>query len=235
MPLNLKFVERYKMRTKALFLFAGLGGYAYPFYQSNKYEITFVEYLPELCEPLQKKYPLAKVVCEDAIKYLEQNYKDFDFIFASPPCVANSKLNLFRKFAKGQFPRLPSLLSLEIKIFLETEFNGYYIIENTKPYFRFPVEYTTVGRHIIMSNFNIPSKNIKSSRKILACIEKGRESYSIENIMRISKKLPELQGICFNNIKGIRHKQLYNNTMALEISQYLYECCDKQIREQTIQ
>ncbi len=150
------------MKQKALFLFAGLGGYAYPFYESNNYDITFIEYLPELCVPLQNKYPNTKVICEDAIKYLERNYKDFDFIFASPPCVANSRINLLFSEKRNQYKRLPSLLPLEIKIFLDTNFSGKYIIENTIPYYTVYKEiykdYSIVGRHLILANFTIPTK-----------------------------------------------------------------------------
>jgi len=217
------------MKTKALFLFAGLGGYAYPFYQSGEYDITFVENNENIITHLQKQYPGAKVICGDAIEFLEENHKDFGLIYASPPCVANSRLN-----ALVNREILPSLLLYEIKIFLDYYGNADYVIENTIPYyyniikdyFNFP--YSKVGRHFVLSNFEIKTNLKLGSNKSVLVYHKGRkQSRSTKTLCEYAKLRPELSEIDFSKIKHRRREQLYNNTMELDVSTYIFEQYEK--------
>ena len=41
------------------------------------------------------------------------------------------------------------------------------------------------------------------------------------------KNRPELSGVDFRNIKVKRKETVYNNTMNLEVSQYIFKCCEK--------
>ena len=69
---------------KILNLYAGVGGNRKLW--EDGHEITAVEHNSEIAEVYQDLYPSDKVVVADAHQYLLENYKDFDFIWSSPPC-----------------------------------------------------------------------------------------------------------------------------------------------------
>jgi DNA (cytosine-5)-methyltransferase 1 len=75
---------------KILNLYAGIGGNRKLW--GDEQEITAVENVPEIAKIYQDFFPNDKVVIEDAHKYLEEHYKEFDFIWSSPPCSSHSHI-----------------------------------------------------------------------------------------------------------------------------------------------
>lgn len=69
---------------KILNLYAGIGGNRKLW--GDDYEITAVEFDPEIARAYQDRYPNDTVIVGDAKQYLLDHYKEFDFIWASPPC-----------------------------------------------------------------------------------------------------------------------------------------------------
>ena len=77
---------------KILNLYACLGGNRYKWDEvADGLEITAVELDPELARLYQERFPNDTVIISDAHKYLLDHYKEFDFIWSSPPCPTHSR------------------------------------------------------------------------------------------------------------------------------------------------
>ena len=146
---------------KILNLYACLGGNRYKWNEVKKdIEVTAVELDPELAKLYQERFPKDKVIVADAHQYLLDHYKDFDFIWSSPPCPTHSKARGWNTKVETKYPDMK--LYEEI-ILLETiskgenaRFKGKYIVENVVPYYTPLIPAQKRGRHLFWSNFIIP-------------------------------------------------------------------------------
>jgi len=147
---------------KILNLYACLGGNRYKWNEVKEdIEVTAVEWDEELAKLYQERFPNDTVIVADAHQYLLDHYKDFDFIWSSPPCPTHSVTNHFLN-AQG-IERFPDMKLYEEIIFLDTFFKGKYCIENVIPYYEPLIRANKRGRHLYWTNFNLP--NILSYRK----------------------------------------------------------------------
>jgi len=147
---------------KILNLYACLGGNRYKWNEVKEdIEVTAIELDPELARLYQERFPDDTVIIADAHQYLLDHYKEFDFIWSSPPCPTHSVTNHFLN-AQG-VERFPDMKLYEEIIFLQTFFKGKYCIENVKPYYEPLVPAKKRDRHLYWTNFNLP--NILSNRK----------------------------------------------------------------------
>jgi DNA (cytosine-5)-methyltransferase 1 len=146
------------MSYKVLNLYACLGGNRYKW---SDCEVTAVELDPELARLYQERFPNDKVIVEDAHQYLLDHYKEFDFIWSSPPCPTHSRTNYFLN-AQG-CERYPDMKLYEEIIFLSYFYKGKYVIENVNPYYEPLIPAEKRERHLYWSNFKIP--NILSNRE----------------------------------------------------------------------
>ena len=138
---------------KILNLYACLGGNRYLW--GEEHEITAVELDLELARLYQERFPNDIVIVADAHKYLLNNYKEFDFIWSSPPCPTHSKARFARKeTTKPMFPDMK--LYAEI-LFLDKWFKGKYVVENVIPYYEPLIAGKKRGRHLYWTNFNLPT------------------------------------------------------------------------------
>ena len=69
---------------KILNLYSCLGGNRYKW--GDEHDITAVEWDEELARMYQERFPTDKVIVADVHQYLLDHYKEFDFIWSSPPC-----------------------------------------------------------------------------------------------------------------------------------------------------
>ena len=76
-------------RLKVLNLYAGIGGNRKLW---KDVDVTAVENNPEIAEVYKQFYPNDKVIIADAHQYLLEHFKEFNFIWSSPPCPTHSKL-----------------------------------------------------------------------------------------------------------------------------------------------
>lgn len=131
---------------------AGIGGES-EYWCDEKNEITHVEHYSKIAKVISDRKKNRKVIVGDAYDYLLKNYKQFDFIWFSPNCQANSRMI---RGGKNRKPRFPDLRLYELKIFFDCNFDGFYCIENVKPYYKPVIEPSAkIGRHLFWSNFNI--------------------------------------------------------------------------------
>ena len=75
---------------KVLNLYAGIGGNRklWP----KECEVTAVEINESIAHIYKDFFPNDTVIVADAHKYLLEHYKEFDFIWSSPPCPSHSTL-----------------------------------------------------------------------------------------------------------------------------------------------
>lgn len=144
---------------KVLNLYAGIGG-------NRKFwkdvEVVAVEYNEEIGMIYKDHFPNDTLIIADAHEYLLKNYKEFDFIWSSPPCPSHSKIRMMAS-KKGDYePIFPDMNLWQEIIFLDAFFAGKYVVENVIPYYdpliRPKVE---LHRHYFWSNFNINRYNFE--------------------------------------------------------------------------
>ena len=147
---------------KILNLYACLGGNRYKWNEVKEdIEVTAVELDPELAKLYQERFPNDKVIIADAHQYLLDHYKEFDFIWSSPPCPTHSKARFARRNTTEA--KYPDLKLYEEIIFLNKWFEGKYVVENVIPYYEPLIPAQKRGRHLYWSNIKLP--NLLSERK----------------------------------------------------------------------
>lgn len=141
---------------KILNLYAGIGGNRKLW--GYEHDITAVEYDSDIAAVYQHFYPNDTVVVTDAHQYLLDHYKEFDFIWSSPPCPSHSRIRLTHK-TKSTKPVYPDMKLYEEVLFLKHMFDGDWVVENVIPYYKPLVEPTvTLDRHFVWSSKPIPEK-----------------------------------------------------------------------------
>jgi DNA (cytosine-5)-methyltransferase 1 len=135
---------------KILNLYAGLGGNRKRW---KNCQVTAVEFDPKIAEVYKRLNPDDEVVIGDAHQYLLDHYSEFDFIWSSPPCQSHSKMI---RSGRNRKPRYPDLRLYEQILFLQHNFDGKYVVENVKPYYKALIEHQSIGRHAFWANFDIP-------------------------------------------------------------------------------
>lgn len=139
---------------KILNLYACLGGNRYKW--GDEHEITAVELDSELARMYQERFPNDTVIVADAHQYLLDHYKEFDFIWSSPPCPSHSRVRHSQKNRQNIIPIYPSMILYEEIIFLENHFEGKYVVENVIPYYEPLIEAQKRERHLYWCNFKLP-------------------------------------------------------------------------------
>lgn len=145
---------------KILNLYACLGGNRYKWDEVTDVEVTAVEWDKELARLYQERFPNDTVIVGDAHQYLLDHYKEFDFIWSSPPCPSHSQTNWFLN--SQNVIRYPDMDLYQEIIFLNSFFKGKFVVENVVPYYEPLIAAKKRGRHLYWTNFNLP--NVLSNR-----------------------------------------------------------------------
>jgi len=141
---------------KILNLYACLGGNRYKW--GDEHDITAVELDSVAAKLYKERFPNDTVVVGDAHQYLLDHYKEYDFIWSSPPCPSHSRINISQKTRDVWKPRYPSMMLYEEIIFLMHYFEGKYCVENVVPFYDPLIPAKKRGRHLYWTNFNLPNK-----------------------------------------------------------------------------
>tara|TARA_R110002020_G_scaffold79096_5_gene198478 strand:- start:22166 stop:22819 length:654 start_codon:yes stop_codon:yes gene_type:complete len=150
---------------KILNLYAGIGGNRRGW--GDEHEIVAVEYDEEIAKAYKKHFPNDEVIVGDALEYVLNNYNNFDFIWASPPCPSHSSLRFNLGYKAGKYgPIIPEMTSLYGLItFLQHHYEGGWAIENVIPYYEPLITPTaTFGRHHIWSSFPLHDVSMERMR-----------------------------------------------------------------------
>ena len=136
---------------KILNLYAGIGGNRKLW--GDEHDITAVELNPQIVKIYQDFFPKDKVIVADAHQYLLEHFKEFEFIWSSPPCQSHSGCNNFLH-AQGII-RYPDMSLWQEIIFLKKFCKSKWVIENVVPYYEPLIKPQQIGRHCFWSNFHI--------------------------------------------------------------------------------
>lgn len=139
---------------KILNLYAGIGGNRKLW--GDEHEVWAVELNYDIWNTYRKLYPNDVVIgSEDAHDYLLKYFREFDFIWSSPPCPSHSR-TATALTGYGIY-RYPDMRLYEEIIFLQKFCKVPWVIENVIPYYEPLVKPTvTIDRHHFWSNFEIP-------------------------------------------------------------------------------
>ena len=149
-------------KFKILNLYACLGGNRYKWDEvaeavGIQIEVTAVELDPELARMYQERFPNDTVIIADAHQYLLDHYKEFDFIWSSPPCPSHSRARFWGFGVNGKKPIFPDLKLYEEIIFLQNHSKDKFCVENVIPYYEPLIHAEKRGRHLYWCNFKLPS------------------------------------------------------------------------------
>lgn len=207
---------------KILNLYAGIGGNRKLW--GDEHEITAVEIDPKIAKIYQDFFPNDKVIVTDAHEYLLKHYKEFDFIWSSPPCPSHS----FLEFTHPK-KRYPDMNLYQEIIFLKNWFKGKWVVENVKPYYDPLIKPQYSGRHAFWSNFNIT--NIKINYQIGTMNRKASGIARRKAIIR-EAQIPEL--ISLHEMKDFdlpNKRQVLRNCVVPKLGLHIFRCAFKERQE----
>jgi DNA (cytosine-5)-methyltransferase 1 len=193
---------------KVLNLYSGIGGNRKLW---QDVEVTAVEHNAEIAAIYQEYFPQDKVIIADAHQYLLEHYKEFDFIWSSPPCPTWSRANYWAsKTADNRKKYYPDMKLYQEIIFLKHWFAGRWVVENVEPYCDPLIEPSKqIGRHYFWANFRISGMN-----EVDADIHKGN-----------AKEWSELHGFDLSKYKiNSRKDQVYRNCVHPETGLHIFNC-----------
>ncbi len=206
---------------KILNLYAGIGGNRKLW--GDEHDITAVEWDEDIAKIYKDYFPNDTVIVTDAHQYLLEHFKEFDFIWSSPPCQSHTKLNT-ASFPSGSKKYIyPDMKLYEQIIFLNQWFYGKFVIENVKSYYKPLVHAQEINRHLFWSNFKIGKYKVKDKKgshekSQIPYLEKflgfDLSSYKISNKRQVLRNcvLPELGLEILNRAMNIITQENVNQT-----------------------
>jgi DNA (cytosine-5)-methyltransferase 1 len=207
------------MNYKILNLYACLGGNRYKWDEVAKQagieiKVTAVELDPELAKLYQERFPNDKVIVADAHQYLLDHYKEFDFIWSSPPCPTHSKVRFSQHTKESHIPKYPDMKLYQEIIFLQNYYKGKYVVENVIPYYEPLIPAKKRGRHLYWTNFLLPS-NLNGRKEGDGIISRTGDEV---------KKLCDFHDYDFNLYKGSqRRDKIARNLVDYEVGKSIFQ------------
>ena len=201
---------------RVLNLYACLGGNRYKWDEVAKeagieIEVTAIELDPEAARLYKERFPNDNVIITDAHQYLLDHYKEFDFIWSSPPCPSHSRARFARKNTTTAI--YPDLKLYEEVLFLENYFDGKYVVENVIPYYEPLISAQKRGRHLYWTNFTLP--NDLKERKL---------NQSFGNAKNELQMLCDFHDYNFTKYKGLQSKiKMARNLVDYEAGGTIFE------------
>lgn len=174
----------------------------------DEHDITAVEYNADIASVYKDFYPNDTVIVGDAHDYLLKNYKEFDFIWASPPCQSHSRILDSQYTRENYNPKYPDMKLWQEIIFLQGHVREKkWVVENVIPYYE-PLISPTVElmRHLFWSNFKIPSYEFYDS-----------------TVIKYVKGSEGLYGVSLDGYKIDNKRQILRNMVNPEVGKYILD------------
>ena len=192
---------------KILNLYAGIGGNRKLW--GDKHEITAVEIDPKIAEIYQDFYPNDTVIVGDAHEYLKQHFREFDFIWASPPCPTHSRLQL-ASISQNRGVNYPDMTLYQKIIWLQHFFKGKWVIGNVTPYYTPLIQPSfKIGRHLFWSSDFIFTSQFISN---------------FSQMKNDSKMMSEQYGFDLTKYQGKTEiRKVLRNCVVPEIGKYIFD------------
>ncbi|HDZ26537.1 hypothetical protein LCGC14_0359280 [marine sediment metagenome] len=195
-------------KLKALNLYAGIGGNRKLW---EDVEVTAIENNEKIAAIYQNFFPDDTVIVADAHEYLLQHFKEFDFIWSSPPCPTHSNLN--RTLHAQNVIRYPDMKLYQEIIFLMEFYKGKYAIENVIPYYKPFIDAQMSGRHLFWCNFIISDIGKDKTISITNSQKKTTRTAAEHR-----KELQDYHKIDCDNIKYL------SNCVCPELGKHILDC-----------
>ena len=208
---------------RILNLYAGIGGNRKLW--GEEHQVTAIELEEDIANVYKQNFPNDTVIIADAHEYLLNNYKNFDFIWSSPPCQTHSKM---AKATRHELNRYSDMSLYQEILLLQHFFKGKYVVENVKPYYTPLIPPTKeVGRHLFWSNFNIGNFEVENIKGFIT-----------NGTVAETEKMKEWLGIHYEG--NIYYKgnhcpgQVLRNCVHPKTGQYILDCAMNIIRKQNV-
>jgi len=193
---------------KILNLYSGIGGNRKLW---KGHQITAVEYNKDIARVYKELFPNDEVIVADAHQYLLDHYKEFDFIWSSPPCPSHSDIRRCGVDAGNYLAIYPDMTLYQEIILLKHFCKTNWVVENVKPYYKPLIDPTIVlKRHCFWSNIEIEDKKFIDTR-------------IHDNIVGTSI----IYGFDLNNFDIRNKRQILRNMVNPEIGLHILECLNK--------
>lgn len=181
---------------KILNLYSGIGGNRKNW---NGHQITAVEIDPDIAKIYHDFFPDDEIIVGDAHEYLQQHYKEFDFIWTSPPCPTHSRMNFLNNLDKNA--KYPDMKLYEEIILLKTWFKGKYVVENVRSYYQPLIKPQEIQSHYFWSNFEIPDtgeqrKKVRNDKGQTLAVKMEQQGFEIKNFYNYKKDKRTLLNNC---------------------------------------
>ena len=202
---------------KVLNLYACLGGNRYKWNEvKDDIEVTALEWDEELAKLYQERFPNDKVIVADAHQYLLDHYKEFDFIWSSPPCPTHSKIRITQKTRETFIPKYPDMKLYEEIIFLENHFDGKYCIENVTPYYTPLIPAKKRGRHLYWTNFNLPNNlNERKLDGILCSMKDEHKKLELFHDIKVKSNVGGYRDVLRNLVDYEAGKTIFETALGI--------------------
>lgn len=192
---------------------------------SQEHKITAVEIDKKIADVYSSNFKNDKMIIGDAHQYLLDHFKEFDFIWLSPPCPTHSKM---AKFTRHDSIKYPDMKLYQEIILLQNFFKGKWVVENVYPYYNPLIPPTKkIGRHLFWSNFPIGHIDVKTSKDFINL-----------GTVADSEKMKKELGIYYegNLYCDGNHDpcQVLRNCVDPKIGQYILDCAMNIIQKEDI-
>lgn len=157
-------------------LYAGIGGNRKLWDEvKDEINVTAIEWDSDKADVYRDYFPDDIVIETDAHAYLLKHFRDYDFIWGSPPCPTHSKTQIMSVLSENEgagcdsrTAQYPDMRLYQEIILLDNFGSCDWVVENVQPYYEPLMQGTRVGRHLFWSNFPInvdfsKSANVKDA------------------------------------------------------------------------
>lgn len=198
---------------KVLNLYAGIGGNRKLW---EDVDVTAVEYDERIAAIYKDHFPNDNVIVGDAHEYLLNNYKDFDFIWSSPPCQTHTQL-MRGNVSRWDYTAYPDMSLYQEIIWLKNFSKALWVVENVKSYYEPLITPQYVGKHYLWSNFAVSNFNTASRGH-----DRGGGSIN---------QLVEIKGFSLEKYSISNKRQLLRNCTEPELGLHILDCARGTIRQ----
>lgn len=207
-------------KLTVLNLYAGIGG------NRNLWEdveVTAVELNPDIAAVYKEFFPNDTVIVGDAHQYLLDHFKEFDFIWASPPCHTHSQIRFNIGFKAERIYSQVAAVYPEMSLYqeivlLDNYFKGKWVVENTIPFYEPLIPAKKSGGHLWWANFTI------------SAIEHGNRNHRDGTVETLQKrKLIDLSKYAIGN-----KRQILRNCVEPEVGLHILDCARGIIKSENV-
>ena len=196
-------------KIKVLNLYAGIGGNRKLW---KNVDVTAIESDENIANIYKENFPEDEVIVGDAHQFLLEHYKEFDFIWSSPPCQTHSKLRKIGVAVGRTKPKFPNMELYEEIIFLKHHFKGKWVVENVNGYYEPLIKPRKLNRHYFWMNFDVGEIKIETT---------GIHARTTKSVKLEREKLQEITGFNLSNLTLLRN--CVNPKLGLHIFESAYK------------